>query len=54
MVGRGDLTRIFANAGAVGLVDGGNQLDIARLLNCPDDGAAHAATGAADDNSKRH
>jgi hypothetical protein len=49
MAGRGNLTRIFTNASAVGLVDGGDELDIARLLYRPNDGAAHATADAAND-----
>ena len=50
MAGGGDLTGIFASPGAARFVDGGDEFDIARLLNRPDDGAAHATSDAADDN----
>jgi hypothetical protein len=49
MAGSGNFAGIFAQARATGPVDGGKELGIARLLNSPDDRAAHAPTDAAND-----
>jgi hypothetical protein len=47
--GAGDFAGVFADARAAGPVDGGDELEIARLLDCSDDGAAHSPADAAND-----